>query len=343
MNEFLRKTINDDFLWDTVLSHLPANRVSNTNFIKFNCPMCADRKQRGGIIKNSDGMGAYCFNCNFRSTYKIGSPLYRKMQDFLRELGVPDREVKILAIRAGQIAQVVTSTGNSDYVAPLFVPDFPEVSLPSKSRRMVELVSEGYSSKSFLEALEYAVGRGTQLFDRADLFWSSDKDWYNRIIFPFYFKDKLVGYTGRAVNASTKLRYNSEVPSDFLFNNKYLYDRKRQTVIVVEGVPDAVAIDGVSTLGAKMSANQIAWLKSTGKKIIVVPDRDETGDRQIDVALANNWAVSFPRLKSGGWWDADCKDCADAVKRHGRLYVVRSIIEEATENKLEINVKRKWM
>ena len=113
--------------------------------------------------------------------------------------------------------------------------------------------------------------------------------------------------------------------------------KDRKFIILVEGQFDALAIDGVSTQGAKLSDQQAYWINDQRKQVIVVPDRDKAGQLMIDLALKHNWMVSIPE------WDDDVKDANDAVLTYGRLYTVRSIIDNATDNKLRINLARKKM
>jgi hypothetical protein len=89
-------------------------------------------------------------------------------------------------------------------------------------------------------------------------------------------------------------------------------------------------------LGAKISKQQIDWLNRSGKEIIVVPDRDLRSRTLVDAAMENGWAVSYPWGKSFDKWDREIKDAADAVKKYGRLYTVRTIIENKTANKVKI-------
>ena len=133
------------------------------------------------------------------------------------------------------------------------------------------------------------------------------------------------------------------MPPNYVFNN-HLIDGQNRYIILCEGPFDALAINGISCLGAKMSLEQSRWIKSSNKEVIIVPDRDYAGQKLIDKAVENNWMVSFPKLKTGhgssDWWDDDIKDLADAVKRYGRLYTTRSVIECATSSRTEITIKR---
>jgi hypothetical protein len=87
-------------------------------------------------------------------------------------------------------------------------------------------------------------------------------------------------------------------------------------------------------LGDHLSLDQCQWLNNTGKKIIVLPDREKEGGALVDIALRENWFVSFPP------WDTDVKDAADASKKYGKLYTLWSVLDSRTNNKLNINIRR---
>ncbi len=353
MNAFIDKILEDDFVWDAIIGSLPGSgKRSNTDYLKFNCPMCvtvgetADKTLRGGVRRSNEGIGINCFNCGFRARYKAGGTLSRKMRDFLSQIGLTEREVSLLAYRAFQIARVVTDANvEVEHRHDRFVPSFAPVSLPEDTFPLLAWAELGCDEPAFLRVADYALSRGGNIAE--SVMWSPSKEWRDRMILPFTFRNEIVGWTGRLVGDATEdnPKYMSEVPSDYLYNCDVMSRFDRKFILMPEGVLDAHAIDGVSPLGAKLSPRQANWIKESGKTVIVIPDRDKSGQRLIDAALQYGWRVAFPRISRGGqnWWEEDCKDCAEAVKRYGRLYVIRSIIETSTDKTLEINVRRKWL
>lgn len=224
----------------------------------------------------------------------------------------------------------------------IFSPMFEEGKLPDDAKSFDQWASEETTDRDFLEVAEYVFSRGDDIA-KSKFFWSpSKKNQLNRrFIIPFYFRGKLVGYTARTID-NHKPKYWSKIPPNFLFNNKMMEMRDRKFVILVEGVLDALAIEGVSTLGAKLNSQQTTWLKSCGKEIIVLVDRDSRGKHMIDLALKNKWSISFPAVNPGKlslmsrWWDDDVKDAADAVKKYGRLYTLTSILETRISHPVKI-------
>jgi hypothetical protein len=349
MSALLNKIANDDFLWDALVAHLPKFSRSNTEYMNFCCPICMDRKPRCGV-RRSNRIGINCFNCSFVAGYKVGGPLSRKMRDFLHGIGVSSQEVSRLNHHALMVKRALENTSHVPEAveAISFEPNFPPMKLPEGAMPLMEWADMGCDDPAFLAAVEYAASRGDVLFENADWHWTpyanKKHDYQNRLIIPFRWKRNIVGYTARAIDDHPD-KYLNFMPENFLFNSRVLDIPEREFVLLIEGPTDAVAVDGVSPLGAKLNEKQTAWLKNSGKRIIVVPDRDRQGQTMIDIARRNSWAVAFPGLRSNNssWWDDDIKDCDSAVKRHGRLYTLKSILETATTNGTEIEVKRRYL
>jgi len=157
-----------------------------------------------------------------------------------------------------------------------------------------------------------------------------------RLLLPFYYNNKIVGYTGRLIKEINNVpKYYSSVQPNYLFNIDKLFEDRVYTVIV-EGVFDAIAINGISSLGNKLTQAQIDLLNNLQSKIIVCPDKDKSGGHLVDIATDNNWAVSYPN-----WEDNNIKDTAEAVQKYGRLYTLQSIIKSATTNNAKIQVMKK--
>ncbi len=344
MSLLLNNIANDDFLWNAIASHLPNNRRSATSFANFRCPICLDYKPRCGI-KRDTRIGISCFNCGFNTGYRVGDPIYKKMGEFLRGIGVNDLDLKKLTLHARAIKRAIEDSPSAEITATMntFEPNFPKMDLPEGALTLGEWADLGCRDADYLATVEYALSRGDVLMQYGDFRWSPVEKYSRRLIIPFKWRDEIVGYTARAIEDDPN-KYLNFMPSSYLFNNACL-DSKRDFALVIEGPLDALAIDGVSPLGSKLNENQATWLKASGKRIIVVADRDKAGDKMVTLARQHGFAVSFPALKANSidWWDEDIKDCDEAVKRHGRLYTLKSILESATTNATEIEVKRRYL
>jgi DNA primase len=106
------------------------------------------------------------------------------------------------------------------------------------------------------------------------------------------------------------------------------------TAIVVEGVFDALAINGLAVLHNTVNDEQSNLINSLRRDIIVVPDQDISGQTMISRAIEMGWAVSIPQ------WDHGIKDVADAVRTYGRLGALLAIMEAAHTSKIKIELMR---
>jgi len=329
-----------------IYDYLPAKRrQTSKRWIVFNAPCChhrghnQDTRSRGNMLVADDGsIVVNCYNCGFKARYK-GSELSQKFQTWLGYLNVPREKIQEAKL------QLLSMKINGDFPDEVDTPvfyreDFPEVDLPEYSLPIASLADDNISDKNYIQTIEYLQSRGPAIYNGWDYHWSASSKWdlNKRIIIPFRHKGKIVGWTARYAGKppeGTPRYYNSNVPTGYLFNADVIHKPKRKFVILVEGPFDAIAIDGVAALGSEMNKSQIMWLNSTDKEKIVLPDRQRKNQHLIDIALSNEWSVSFPE------WEENIKDAADAQLRYGQLYTLASIIKFRTNSRLQIEIKRK--
>jgi DNA primase len=155
-----------------------------------------------------------------------------------------------------------------------------------------------------------------------------------RVIIPFTWKNKTIGYTARAFDPYVKPKYFNSHEPNYVFNTD-LQPADAKFVIVVEGPFDAMAIDGVAILSNQCNEQQADIIDSLAREVILVPDRDRAGARLVDDALEYGWSVSFPE------WEDDVKDVSAAVERYGRLFVLKNILHYKETSRLKIELKKK--
>jgi hypothetical protein len=330
--------LNDDFVWDVISNHI-LNRHRGTGGAAFNmnCPMCItlgqtpDKTYRCGVFHTANGIGVNCFNCQFKTGYKVGNRIGRTMAMFLDRIGVPDREVKLLKRQALQLASFKETVVR---VQPEFhIPNFDVVTMPSDSQSLEAWDAADCQDQNYLDVVRYILTRGDVAAMATTYYWSPNPEHglNRKLLIPCWYEDRLVGWIGRCIDPS-KRKYYNQIPKHFLFNSKCLNHPHRKYIFIVEGVFDALVIDGVAALGSNFNQHQISWIKQCDKIPIVIPDRDEAGKGLINIALQQEWAVAFPNYGGRCWWNADIKDVDEAVLRHGKLFTVRSIIESMTNN-----------
>ena len=329
-----------NIVFDALQVYLPAKRKQTpSGWLAFNAPCCEhngttpDTRQRGGLIANADeGVSFHCFNCGFKTSWRNGRNLSFKMKKFMRWLNVPDDTITKLAL---QVLQTKTdSTGHKTFIT---LPKFVSKELPPKSKPIHEwadykAVEPGGIDKDLFKVLEYIATRKLNLNDY-DFYWTPEAGYRDRLIIPFYYREKVVGYTARKV-VESKVKYLSEQQPGYVFNIDEQTD-DRKYVVAVEGPIDAIAIDGVALLGSEIKEQQTALLNSLGKHVIVVPDRDEAGQKLVYDAMEAGWSVSMPD------WSQDIGDVNDAVCKYGRLHTLYSIVKNAEESQLKIKLRMK--
>tara|TARA_A200000159_G_scaffold62996_2_gene58249 strand:+ start:2624 stop:3628 length:1005 start_codon:yes stop_codon:yes gene_type:complete len=331
-----------NIVFDALQIYLPAKRKQTpSGWLAFNAPCCEhngttpDTRQRGGLIANAEeGVSYHCFNCGFKTSWRIGRNISYKMKKFMRWLNVPDDVITKLALQALQ-----TKTDTVGYKSIISLPKFETKELPAKSKPIhewatyKELEPSGMDPNLF-KVLSYIMERKMTLNDY-EFYWSPEVGFKDRLIIPFYYREKIVGYTARKT-VESKVKYLSEQQPGYVFNIDEQND-DRKYVVAVEGPIDAIAIDGVALLGSEVKEQQTALLNSLGKHVIVVPDRDEAGQKLVHDSIEAGWSVSMPE------WSQDIKDVNDAVRKYGRLYTLYTIVKNAEESQLKIKLRmKKW-
>lgn len=315
---------------DTVLQLLPAKRRrSPSGWLSFNAPCCihrgesADTRGRGGVMTNGDGSISYhCFNCQFKISYRPGWHLGYRFRKFLSWLGADENLVNRLVIEAVRVRDIV---GPVEVEPESVAVDFRARHLPDD----VELVDQDPV------ALQYCMDRQVDL-DRYPLLVSkrTEHNLNRRVIIPFTWQGRLIGYTSRTWDPAIKPKYYSQYEANYVYNvDRQPTDAK--FVIVVEGPFDAMAIDGVAILSNECNEVQADIIDTLNREVILVPDADRAGSRLITNAIEYGWTVSFPV------WLETCKDVSEAVAKYGTLFVLRTILDARETGRLKIELKRK--
>lgn len=325
-------------------------RQTPSGWLSFNAPCChhngegRDTKRRGGIHANPDGSITFkCFNCAYTTYFQPGRNLSYKYRKLLSWMGADENEVRRLTISALRMRELIGTDIPVEQVIITKV-EFPEFLLPDtfadvKTLALSDIVQTN-PPPPLLNALEYIDARGISICsDTADdyPFYLTDTKAHNlhkRIIIPFYWDGKLVGYTARAMVPDISPKYHNNYAQNYVFN----IDRQHpdnKFVVVCEGPFDAMSIDGVAVLGNQVSEARADMIDALGKDVIVVPDTDVAGIALIDAALEYGWGVSFPI------WQETCKDINAAVVMYGKLFTLACILDSVEYSSLKINLKKR--
>jgi hypothetical protein len=253
----------------------------------------------------------------------------------MMQLGADESDVQRLQLELMQeddMASVLLKQKRRD--EPVII-DWPEMELPPETQLFSDYDTP---EENFVEAAQYLHTRGYNPSDDRFMYSTSKQParMNKRIIIPFYYQNKVVGYTGRWIGNppdGMPKYYNKQPPKNFVYGlDRQTPDKK--IVIVTEGILDAIVTDGVAIGSNNINDDQANIIDKLNKNVILIPDADKAGLKAITTALERGWSVSFPE------WDG-CKDAGDAQIKYGRLFTVRSIIDSAINNPTKIQVMAK--
>ena len=317
-----------------IISFIPGRKKqSPSGWVSFNAVCChhrgnsQDKRGRGGIKTESDGSWVHhCFNCGFKANFTLGRPLSRNAKQLLQWLGVDEltiERVSLESLRHKSITDLLSSK-----VVSRWQPKFKKQQLPDG----LQLIDD--SNIGHKKYVDYLVGRSVE-YDKYPFMVIPNGPGRekNKIVIPFTHDNQLVGYCSRYLDNRTPKYINHTQPG-YVFGTD-LQKPDWDIVFVVEGVFDAIAINGLAILHGDVSEKQVDLIKGLDKRVIVVPDRDKAGGKLITRAIELGWAVSFPD------WDADIKDANDAVHRYGKLATIISIVDSVETSKIKIELRRK--
>jgi Toprim-like len=308
-----------------ILSYLPARRkTSSSGWTSFNAPCCVhngenqDRRSRGGLKLSNEGWSYHCFNCGYTASFVMGRNLTFKARKFLSWLNVPSEEIERInleSLRHKSIAGLLNERQES--IQKLQSIEFEDRDLPRETTELTE------------SAEEYLRNRCVPL-DYPFLYKTMPRP---GIVIPFTHNNQVVGHTTRFLDNKTP-RYIQEIPHGYVFGTDLQKDNW-QYAVVVEGVFDALSINGLAVLHAEINDAQVRLIRSLGQEVVVVPDQDEAGMKLVDRAVELGWSVSMPE------WGNEVKDVNDAVIKYGRLGALLIIMQAREHSKIKIELRKK--
>ena len=287
-----------------VLSFLPGKRKqTSSGWLSVNAPCCihrgesVDRRMRGGIKSSPNGSFSWhCFNCGYTASFVLGRNLTFKARKLLEWMNVPQEEIDRINLESLKHKSIEGLLGErQEIVNKLQNIEFEDRDLPSDTQPLNEIAEEYLRRRCI--ALDYPF-----------LYKTMPRP---GIVIPFTHDNQVVGHTTRFLDDRTP-KYIQDIQHGYVFGTD-LQGADWQIAIVVEGVFDALSINGLAVLHAEINDAQVRLIRSLGRDVIVVPDQDEAGMKLVDRAVELGWAVSIPE------WPAGVKDVNDAM--HARRAV----------------------
>ena len=307
-----------------ILTYLPAKRKTSTSgWTSFNAPCCVhngenqDRRSRGGLKLSNEDWSYHCFNCGYTASFVLGRNLTFKARKLLTWLNVPTEEIERInleSLKHKSINGILESRQSVEKPADIC---FEERDLPSDTQELSA------------EAMAYLTGRRIGL-DYPFLFKAQPRP---GIVVPFTHNNQVVGHCTRFLDERTP-KYLNDMQPGYVFGTDLQRD-SWQSVLVMEGVFDALSIGGLAVLHADINDAQARLIRSLGREVVVVPDQDAAGMKLVDRAVELGWSVSMPN------WGDNVKDVNDAVIKYGRLGTLLIIMQAREHSKIKIELRKK--
>lgn len=311
-----------------VISFLPGKKKQTASgWTSFNAPCCVhrgdtpDKRQRGGIKPSADGSFSFhCFNCGYTASFVLGRSLTFKARKLLEWMNVPQEEIERINLESLKHKSIEGLLGERQAIlTTLQNIAFEDRDLPATTQPLND------------SAKEYLQNRHIPL-DYPFLYKTMPRP---GVVIPFTYENQVVGHTTRFFDNRTP-RYIQDIQPGYVFGTDLQKDTW-QSVIVVEGVFDALSINGLAVLHAEINDAQVRLIRNLGRDVIVVPDQDEAGTKLVDRAVELGWAVSIPE------WPAGIKDVNDAVICMGKLATLISIMQSRETSKIKIELRKKQL
>ena len=279
-----------------------------------------DKRGRGGLKISESGWSYSCFNCGYTASFVLGRNLTFKARKLLAWMNVPQEEIERINLESLKHKSVEGLLHDRQRVVDqLQGIEFEDRDLPADTQELNE------TAKNYLNERNISL-------DYPFLYKTMPRP---GIVIPFTYNNQVVGHTTRFLDDRTP-KYIQDIQHGYVFGTDLQRDNW-QWAIVVEGVFDALSINGLAVLHAEINDAQVRLIRSLGREVVVVPDQDEAGMKLVDRAVELGWAVSMPE------WPADIKDVNDAVVRWGRVATLLTIIQARETSKIKIELRKKQL
>jgi hypothetical protein len=316
-----------------ILQVIPGTKkLSQSGWHSFNAVCChyrghkADRRGRGGIRMDGENWSYHCFNCGFKSGFTLGKPISKSTRQLLNWCGMDVDDINKYSLESLQHKDLLDYTKvkrekKKIKFKEMYLPEAELIDIDNPAHK----VYVDYLHKRKISINDYPFMCTPDMEGRQA----------NRVIIPYTYENKIVGHTSRYLDDRTP-KFINEQQQGYVFG----YDLQKpeyNVCIVVEGIFDALSINGCALTHNTISEQQAEIIKNLNRKVIVVPDQDKTGLQICDKALDLGFHVSIPN------WEDDVKDVNDAVIKYGKVATLLSILQSATNSKIKVEVKRKQL
>lgn len=314
-----------------ILSLVPGKKKhTQSGWYSFNAVCCThmghrqDKRGRGGIHLDGTNWTYHCFNCNFKCGFQLGKTISKNARKLLSWCGVDEQQIQrwnLESLQKKDLIEYVKVKKEKLKVRFKETP-LPEGEMVDPNNHKHKMYSDYLKSRA-INPLEYPFIITPNEEGRLG----------NRIVVPYTFNNKIVGHTSRFLDNRIPKYLNEQQPG-YVFGYDF-QKRDYEVCILVEGIFDALSINGCALMHNDISEDQALLLSQLNRRIIFVPDRDETGLKLCSRALELGYSVSIPN------WEDGIKDVNDAVVKYGKVATLLSILQSATTSKVKVEMQRR--
>jgi len=314
-----------------ILTIVPGRKkLTQSGWHSFNAICCQhkghkpDRRSRGGIRIDGNNWSMHCFNCGYKCGFTLGKSITKNTKQFLTWCGIDEQEIQKWSLESLQHKDLLSYVEIKKQKSKI---KFKEHTLPKG--QLIDI-----NNPLHKEYVDYVQSRGINVSEYPFLITPEEQGrMAKRIIIPYTYHNKIVGHTSRFLDNKTPKYINEQQPG-YVFGIDF-QKPNWQVCILTEGIFDALSISACALTHNTINEDQAQLLSQLNRKIIFVPDHDSTGLSTCDRALELGYSVSIPD------WGPDVKDVNDAVVKYGKLMTLLSILQNATTNKVKIEMQRK--
>ena len=312
-----------------ILQFLPAKRkTSSSGWTSFNAPCCVhnsenqDKRQRGGLKTSDQGWSYHCFNCGYTASFILGRNLSYKARKLLAWLNVPQEEIERINLESLKHKSIAGLLSERQQVSN----DLEGIHFEDRDIDFGVFVTE--QDSLHWEYLQARKAPMSYPFMKPMLPTGRDS-----VIVPFTYNHSVIGHCQRFLDDRTP-KYINDIQPGYVFGTDLQSD-SWNSVLVMEGVFDALSINGLAVLHAEINDAQVRLIRSLGREVVVVPDQDAAGMKLVDRAVELGWSVSMPN------WEDGVKDVNDAVIKYGRLGALLTIMQAQERSRIKIELRKK--
>ena len=303
-------------LQDLILKNINLTHQTQSGFWPVACAACNDHSERAGFKFENGSVGYHCFNCKRKFIYNEGETLISNVAlNILESFGISKTRVMEVVngnfFETGEITFEKIKQSRERTLSNLVGVEtkLPKFSFYVGSEKHVAIEEK---------IIAYLRSRCIDPFKIKAMYSLSERH-EDRVLIPIYQSGKLIHWQSRSILSNVRPRYLtcSDNKNIAIWGMHNIY-KHTGPLFITEGIFDASLVDGIALLGSDLSPEKIHILNSINRRKVVVVDYDKNGAHLANMALQNNWEISFPCKN---------KDINKSVIQDGILLTIHTLMK----------------